>query len=85
MGCMMSFFKNKKAWDKPFSEKVARRVSRVPTGDIEQWTDQSLYEIGRCLSHYAKTRDERYVEEALTGAEVLHAMVNELHTRVTRR
>lgn len=80
----MTFFKKKKSnWDKPFSEKVARRVSKISTGDLEMWTDQSIYELGRCLSGYQKTRDMFYLNEARSGAEALHAVVEELHKRMS--
>jgi hypothetical protein len=49
------------------------------------WIDQSLYEIGRCMSLYAKTREKRYLEEALTGGEALHAVIDQLHLRTTPR
>ena len=75
----------KEPWVKPFSEKVAKRVNRIPTGELEMWSDQALYELGRCLSSYAKSREQVYLNEALQGAEALHAVVNELHTRMTRR
>lgn len=79
----MSFLKtNKKDWDKPFSEKVAKRVSRIPTGELEMWTDQAIYELGRCLANYQKSRDKFYLDEARTGAEALHAVVEELHKRM---
>lgn len=81
---MMSFFnKSNKKWDKPFSEKVAKRVSRIPTGELEMWTDQAIYELGRCLSNYQKSRDKFYLNEAQTGAEALHAVVEELHKRMS--
>lgn len=80
---MMSFFK-KKPWVKPFPEKVARRVGRIPTGELEQWVDQALTEIGKCISMYGKSREKVYLEEAVKGAEALHAVVEELHTRMTR-
>ena len=76
------FEKKNKNWDKPFPEKIAKRVSKIPTGELEMWVDQSLYEIGRCLSAYTKSRDNVYLNEALTGAEALHAVVNELHKRM---
>lgn len=79
---MMSFFK-KKTWDKPFPEKVAKRVSRIPTGELEAWIDQALTEVGKCISLYTKTRDPIYLEEAVKGAEAVHAVTNELHTRMT--
>lgn len=78
----MTFFSKKKTkWEKPFSEKVARRVSKISTSDLEMWTEQSIYELGRCLSGFQKTRDMFYLNEALSGAEALHAVVEELHKR----
>jgi len=79
---LMSFLKSKKEWDKPFSEKVAKRVSRIPTGELEMWTDQAIYELGRCLSGYQKSRDKFYLDEARNGAEALHAVVEELYKRM---
>jgi hypothetical protein len=81
----MKFSKIKEPWAKPFSEKVAKRVERIPTSELEMWIDQSLYEIGRCMSLYGKTREKRYLEEALTGAEALHAVIDQLHSRTTPR
>jgi hypothetical protein len=81
----MKFSKKSKTWEKPFSEKVARRVSKLPTGELEMWTDQAIYEVGRCLSGYQKSRDSFYLEEARQGAEALHAVVEELYKRMTLR
>lgn len=80
---MMSFFK-KEPWNKPFPEKLAKRVSRIPTGELESWIDQALTEVGKCLSMYTKSRDSVYLEEALKGAEAVHAVTHELHARMTR-
>lgn len=80
---MMSFF-NKKPWIKPFPEKIAKRVSRIPTGELEMWVDQSLTDIGKCLSLYGKSRDVVYLEEALKGAEAMHAVVDALYNRMGR-
>jgi hypothetical protein len=76
-------FKKKEPWTKPFSEKVAKRVVKIPTAELEMWIDQSLYEVGRCVSSYSKSREKVYLEEALQGAEALHAVVDELHRRAT--
>lgn len=81
---MMSFFKSKKTWDKPFSEKVANRIAKIPTGELEMWIEQATYELGRCLSGYQKSREQFYLDEARQGAEALHAVVEELHKRMTR-
>jgi hypothetical protein len=80
---MKLFSKNKKYWDKPFSDKIAKRVTKIPTGELEVWIDQSIYEMGRCLSGYQKTRENFYLNEARQGAEALHAVVEELYKRMT--
>jgi hypothetical protein len=80
----MKLFKKSTTWTKPFSEKVAKRVSKIPTAELEMWTDQAIYEVGRCLSGYQKSRDEAYLTEARQGAEALHAVVEELYKRMTR-
>ena len=76
-------FKKKEPWVKPFSENVAKRVSKIPTMELENWIDQALYDVGRCISLYSKTRDRVYLEESLFGAEALHAVVDELKRRAT--
>jgi hypothetical protein len=76
--------RRKKNWNKPFSEKVAKRVSKIPSGELLVWSDQILYELNRCLSAYEKNRNQVYLDEALTGAEAIHAVVDELHKRLSR-
>jgi len=77
-------FKKKEPWTKPFSEKIAKRVSRIPTGELIMWIDQSLYDLGRCVNSYEKSKDQLYLDEALLGAEAVHAIVSEIHTRMTK-
>jgi hypothetical protein len=81
---MMFFNKKPQTWDKPFSEKVAKRVSKIPTAELEMWVDQAIYEVGRCLSGFSKNREQVFLDEARTGAEALHAVVEELYKRNTR-
>ena len=76
--------RRKKNWNKPFSEKVAKRVSKIPSGELLVWSDQILYELSRCLSVDEKNRNQVYLDEALTGAEAIHAVVDELHKRLSR-
>jgi hypothetical protein len=81
----MIFSKTKKVADpKPFSEKVAKRVAKIPTAELDLWTDQAIYELGRCLSNYQRNRDKAFLQEALNGAEALHAVVDELYNRMSR-
>jgi hypothetical protein len=77
-------FKKKEPWVKPFDEKIANRVKKIPTGELDLWADQSLVELGRCLSMYGRNRDSIYLQEALKGAEALHAIIDELNNRMTR-
>lgn len=77
-------FKKKEPWNKPFDAKIANRVKKIPTGELDLWADQSIVDLGRCLSLYARNRDITYLKEALTGAEAIHAIVDELHSRMTR-
>ena len=70
---------------KPFPEKIAKRVSKIPTGELEQWIDQCLFDVGRLLTLYGKHRDNNYLKELLIGAEALHAVVDELNNRMTRK
>lgn len=77
-------FKKKSPWDKPFSEKVAKRVRRIHTTELEMWIEQATYELGRCMSLYSRNREVATLEEALTGAEALHAVVHELHSRTSK-
>lgn len=48
------------------------------------WIEQATYELGRCMSIYSRNHDVAALEEALTGAEALHAVVNELYARTTK-
>jgi hypothetical protein len=73
--------KKKKYWNKPFPEKIAKRVSRIPTMELTVWADQSLYELGRLLSAYERARTPEAVKELVIGAEAFHAVVEELNKR----
>ena len=68
-------------WNKPFQEKIAKRVSRIPTVELSSWAIQAMNDLGRCINKYEESREAIYLEEALVGAEALHAVVDELHKR----
>ena len=85
MGIIVIFSRTKQRWDKPFSEKIAKRVAKIPTGELEMWIDQANYELGRCMSLYGKSKDIHYLNEARLGAESVHAVVEELHKRMSSR
>jgi hypothetical protein len=79
----MVSFKKKKYWNKPFPEKIAKRVSRIPTAELTVWADQTLYELGRLISIYERTRTPEAVKELVTTVEALHAVIEELNKRTT--
>lgn len=76
-----NLFKKDKPWDKPFSPKVAKRVEKIATADLSNWSEQVLSEINRCLRSYESSREDYYLKEALIGAEALHALIAELNKR----
>ena len=81
---MMKLFKKKEPWVKPFDEKILKRVKKIPTGELTLWIDQAMYDLGRCINQFEKTRDANALKEALTGAEAIHAVVDELYSRMTK-
>ena len=79
---MMKFlWRQKNTLTKPFSDKIANRVSKISAVDLDMWADQSLYELGRLLSQYQKNKEKGVLEEARMGAEALHALVEEMYKR----
>jgi hypothetical protein len=74
-------FWRKKTIEKNFSEKVARRVSKIPTADLPGWIEQSLYETNRTLSTYQASGDSMHLNDLLLGAEAVNALISELYNR----
>ncbi|CAB4129794.1 hypothetical protein UFOVP115_123 [uncultured Caudovirales phage] len=74
-------FKRKRSWDKPFSERIAKRVRRIPTNDLTIWADQTIYELGRILSIYERNNTPEASKELVTAAEALHAVAEEIDRR----
>ena len=74
-------FKRDKDWDKPFSRKIAKRVSKIATADLPLWADQAIYETSRLLTAYERERTPQAMAELTDGAEAVHALVWELSRR----
>jgi len=73
-------------WKKPqppiaFSEKLVRRVERIPTADLPLWIEQAMNETNRATSAYIKTKAITDLSDMLIGAEAIHYLVAELHKR----
>lgn len=84
MDYTMKLFKKKEPWVKPFDEKILKRVKKIPTGELTLWIDQAMFDLGRCITQFEKTRDVNILKEGLTGAEAIHAVVDELYSRMTK-
>jgi hypothetical protein len=80
----MFSFRKPKNWNKPFSERIAKRVSRIPTIDLHNWTEQAIYETGRLLTAYERDRTPEAMKTLMDGAEAVHALVNEIDKRTNR-
>lgn len=74
-------FKKKVPFPKPFPEKLAKRVSKIPTADLMTWVEQAMSETNRSVSKYMKSNDAVYLEEMLMGGEAVNCLISELHKR----
>jgi chloramphenicol 3-O-phosphotransferase len=74
-------FWERKPLEKPFSEKLSRRVSKIPTADLSMWIEQALSETNRSMSAYLSSGNNIHLDDALVGAEAINALVSELHRR----
>lgn len=54
----------------------------VSTEDLDAWIDPSIDDIKRFMFMYGKTKDPAHLADALLSAEVLHAIIDAVHTRV---
>lgn len=71
-------FKSKQEREKT---RIEKRVEALSTPDLVAWTEQTIYSIGRNLSHWQKYNDEFSLEEARIGAEALHAILDTVSRR----
>lgn len=63
--------------------KLEQRVSRLPTSDLLNWSDQAVYSLGRDLSDWRKGGPDHLLVEAELAVESLMVTVQELKTRRT--
>jgi hypothetical protein len=79
----MTIFGKKQAGHQPQS-KLAKRVASISTPELIRWAENSLFVIGKNLTHWENNRDEFLLEEAHVGAEALFAITTELKSRNER-
>jgi hypothetical protein len=74
-------------WKKPqppiaFSERLVKRVAKIPTADLMMWVEQALSETSRACTSYIKGSADSDLDEMLLGAEAIHYLVAELKRRI---
>ena len=62
-------------------KKIVDRVAALPTPDLIQWADQALYTTGRSLTSHMREHSPDMISEAVTGAQVLLAITEEIRRR----
>lgn len=70
-----------KKQDGPTQTRIEKRVASLSTGDLVEWTETSMYTIGKYLAEWTRTKEPTMLDEALLGAEAFHAIVLELKKR----
>lgn len=61
--------------------KLEKRVSGISTPDLVGWAENALFILGREITSWLRDNDQRKMDEAVLGAEVLLAITKELQRR----
>lgn len=82
---MRMFGRKRKALKEELPEKVARRAKMIPTPDLLDWAEHSLYQAHRSLSAF-RSRPENpeaplHFAEAKQSLAALLAVLNEVESR----
>ena len=72
---------NKKQDGPQQQSKLAKRVASISTPELVRWAENSLFVIGKDLTHWERERSPELLEEAHVGAEALLAITTELKSR----
>jgi hypothetical protein len=65
----------------PQLTKIQKRVASLSTPELTSWVENSLFVIGKEITHHQKTRNIEALYEMELGAEALLAIVQELKKR----
>jgi hypothetical protein len=71
----------RKKQDGPTQTRIEKRVASLPTSDLVEWTETSMFTIGKYLNEWTKSKDPVALEEVLLGAEAFYAIAKELKKR----
>jgi len=64
-----------------YSDKLVKRVAKIPTADLIMWVEQALSETGRLCTSYIKSPNPSDINDMIIGAEAVHYLVTELRRR----
>lgn len=76
----MTIFKKKQdGYQQP--SKLAERIAKISTPELVRWAENSLFVIGKNVTHWEREGSPELLEEAHMGAEALFAITTELKSR----
>jgi len=62
-------------------DKITKRVQALSTGALNEYIETHVSEVGKYTRQYSSSGEAAYIEEALTNAQVVLAIVTELKNR----
>lgn len=62
-------------------DKITRRVSRLSTGALGSYIETHISDVGKYTRLYDASGETAYLEEAVTNAQVVLAIVTEMKNR----
>jgi len=77
----MNFFNKSTPVEVP--ARITKRVRALSRDDLIMWADQALTETGRALTAFNRDGNANSLVDAVTGSQVLTAIVSELQGRAT--
>jgi hypothetical protein len=61
--------------------RIQKRLQMMPAADIVGWIETSIYSISKNMSHWQKSQNSFFLEEARMSAEVLHEAIENISRR----
>jgi hypothetical protein len=74
-------FKKKETPSSAIPEKISKRVSRLSPGVIGSYIETHVSDVGKYARLYEATGQDAYLDEAVTNAQVVLALVSEMKNR----
>lgn len=62
-------------------QRARGRAARIPTPELLSWADQAIFGIGRHMDRYRRSGISEDLQEAVSGAAALYAVLSEVERR----